>query len=74
MIRKGYIIKENSETDRREYHLKLAEKYYQYTNPMRESIGKLCNRLESTLSSAQLANMETLLQTIEDNLESIAAQ
>lgn len=74
LIRKGYIIKENSETDRREYHLKLAEKYYQYTNPMRESIGKLCNRLESTLSSAQLANMETLLQTIEDNLESIAAQ
>lgn len=28
LIRKGYIVKENSDTDRREYHLKLSDKFY----------------------------------------------
>ena len=30
LIRKGYIVKENSDTDRREYHLKLSDKFYCY--------------------------------------------
>ena len=31
LIKKGYIVKENSDIDRREYHLKLSEKYYHYS-------------------------------------------
>jgi DNA-binding MarR family transcriptional regulator len=69
LMRKGYIVKENSTTDRREYHLKLADKYYQYTNPMRENIGKLCNRLERKLSSEELVKLEALLHEVEDSLE-----
>ena len=35
LIKKGYIEKQNSTTDRREYHLVLSEKYYKYTSVMR---------------------------------------
>ena len=31
LIKKGYIERENSRTDRREYHLVLSEKFYRYT-------------------------------------------
>ncbi|MBQ5549549.1 MAG: MarR family transcriptional regulator [Bacteroidales bacterium] len=30
LIKKGYIVKENSDIDRREYHLVLSEKFYRY--------------------------------------------
>ena len=34
LIKKGYIVKENSDVDRREYHLILSEKYYNYNGLM----------------------------------------
>ena len=37
LIKKGYIVKENSDIDRREYHLKLSEKYYHYAGLMKSS-------------------------------------
>ena len=30
LIKKGYLERENSQVDRREYHLILSEKYYHY--------------------------------------------
>ena len=30
LIRKGYLVRENSDIDRREYHLVLSEKFYNY--------------------------------------------
>ena len=30
LIKKGYLERENSQTDRREYHLVLSEKFYNY--------------------------------------------
>ena len=30
LIRKGYLERQNSQTDRREYHLVLSEKFYTY--------------------------------------------
>ena len=35
LIRKGYIIRQNSSTDRREYHLVLSEKFFSYRALMR---------------------------------------
>ncbi len=32
LIKKGYLVRQNSTVDRREYHLILSEKYYTYMN------------------------------------------
>ena len=32
LIKKGYLERQNSTTDRREYHLILSEKFYNYMN------------------------------------------
>ena len=42
---KGYIVKENSDVDRREYHLKLSEKYYHYNGLMAEYVDTVMERM-----------------------------
>ena len=44
LIKKGYLKKQNSDTDRREYHLVLSEKYYNYTDIMRSYVKTVLGR------------------------------
>ena len=37
LIRKGYLERQNSAVDRREYHLVLSEKFYNYAGPLARS-------------------------------------
>ena len=50
LIKKGYIVKENSDVDRREYHLKLSEKYYNYNGLMTEYVDTVMQRILEILS------------------------
>ena len=50
LIKKGYLKKQNSSTDRREYHLVLSEKYYGYTDIMRGYVKTVMDRIEESFT------------------------
>lgn len=50
LIKKGYLKKQNSSTDRREYHLVLSEKYYGYTDIMRGYVKTVMDRIEASFT------------------------
>ena len=58
LIRKGYIVKENSDTDRREYHLKLSDKFYCYNGLMQSYIATVLGRIHARFTSEELATFE----------------
>lgn len=61
LIKKGYIEKQNSTTDRREYHLILTDKYYGYTNMVRSYIEKMCKDAEQSFTEEEVALLEKLM-------------
>ena len=68
LIKKGYLIKQNSETDRREYHLVLSEKYYGYTDIMRSYVDTVMDRIAKTFSLSEQESFTAALAKISDEL------
>ncbi len=68
LIKKGYLIKQNSTTDRREYHLVLSEKYYGYTDIMRSYVKTVVDKISDEFTEEELATFETMLKRIEDEM------
>lgn len=64
LIKKGYIEKQNSLTDRREYHLVLAEKYYKYTGQMSTYLDKIAQKVESEFTAEEVENLSQMLHRI----------
>ena len=68
LMRKGYLVRQNSETDRREYHLVLSEKYYKYMELLTSYEDTVCRRIQSRFSKDELAVFDRILKTISDEL------
>ena len=68
LIKKGYIERLNSTTDRREYHLKLSEKYYNYINLMNNYQMEVIERIEKRFSPEELAKFDEILNVMADEL------
>ena len=68
LMRKGYLVRQNSETDRREYHLVLSEKYYKYMELLPSYEDTVCSRIQSRFSEDELAVFDRILKTISDEL------
>lgn len=68
LIRKGYLIKENSDTDRREYHLKLTDKYYGYTDIMRSYVRTVVERINECFSVEDRSRFAAFLDRISKEL------
>ena len=68
LIKKGYIERLNSTTDRREYHLKLSEKYYNYINLMNNYQIEVIERIEKRFSPEELAKFDEILNVMADEL------
>lgn len=68
LIKKGYLQKQNSEIDRREYHLVLTEKYYGYTDIMRSYVHTVTGRMDENFSPEEAAALEKLLGRISDEM------
>ena len=68
LIKKGYIERENSQTDRREYHLILSDKYRTY----REISGKyrdtVMERVAARFSAEDAAKFEEILNVMASEL------
>ena len=68
LMRKGYLVRQNSETDRREYHLVLSEKYYNYMALLTSYEDKVCGRIQERFSEDELEVFDRILKTISDEL------
>ena len=68
LIKKGYLKKQNSETDRREYHLVLSEKYYGYADIMRGYVHTVMGRIEKTFTPEETELFSKMLGRISDEL------
>ena len=66
--KKGYIEKENSSTDRREYHLVLSEKYYKYMSLFSVYEDVVMGRIEARFSEEDVKKFDEMLTVISDEL------
>ena len=68
LIKKGYIVKENSDIDRREYHLKLSDKYYNYNGLMKSYVDTVMQRIDQRFTPEEVQTFARILGVIADEL------
>ena len=68
LIKKGYIMKENSDIDRREYHLKLTDKFYQYNGLMKSYVDTVMARIDDRFTPEEVQTFARMLGVIADEL------
>jgi DNA-binding MarR family transcriptional regulator len=68
LVRKGYVEKVQSESDRRTYHLHPTKKFYEYYKISLRYIEKVQKRCEKRFTPEELKNLEDLLKIIDDEL------
>ena len=68
LIKKGYIVKENSDVDRREYHLKLSAKFYQYNGLMKGYVDTVMQRIDERFTPEEVQTFARMLGVIADEL------
>ena len=68
LIRKGYLVRQNSETDRREYHLILSDKFHNYMSLLTTYEGTVTQRILDRFPEEDLKVFDRMLKTISDEL------
>ena len=68
LIKKGYIERENSPTDRREYHISLSQKYYDYINLLNDYEEIVMSRLAERLPQEDIDKFCEILNIISTEL------
>ena len=68
LIKKGYLIRQNSETDRREYHLILSDKYYGYTDIMRSYVDTVVGRIRKSFTPEEAKQFGDMLDRISNEV------
>lgn len=68
LIKKGYVEKIRSESDRREYHLRPTQKYIDYYNISNDYVHTVLQRLEHRISPEECTKLEELLTLLSDEL------
>jgi DNA-binding MarR family transcriptional regulator len=68
LMRKGYLVRQNSETDRREYHLVLSEKYSNYLAFLTSYEDTVCRRIQDRFAEEELRVFDRILKTISEEL------
>ena len=68
LIRKGYLLKRRSESDKREYHLEITQKYIDYYNISDDYVKVVMERMRSRFSPEELDKLEEMLQVISQEL------
>ena len=68
LIKKGYLARENSTIDRREYHLVLTEKYYTYMNIYANYELTVMRRVMERFPEEDVACFDRILQVMSNEL------
>ena len=66
LIKKGYLERQNSTVDRREYHLILSEKYYTYMNLYANYELTVMRRVAERFPPEDVAVFDRILQLMSD--------
>ncbi|NCE63541.1 MarR family transcriptional regulator [Pseudoflavonifractor sp. 524-17] len=68
LIQKGYVRKEQSPADKREYHLEVTSKYIDYYNISYRYLSTVMERIKRRFSPEKVRELEEMLQVISDEL------
>ena len=68
LIKKGYLDRQNSTVDRREYHLILSEKYYTYMNLYANYELTVMRRVAEHFPPEDVAVFDRILQVMSEEL------
>ena len=68
LVKKGYVEKIQSTTDRREYHLRPTQKYIDYYNISTAYMTAVMNRITQRFTPAECAKLEEMLTIISREL------
>lgn len=68
LIKKGYVQKIQSKEDKREYRLKVTDKWVNYYNISYSYLQEVMKRIEGRFSEEELAIMEQILNVMDKEL------
>ena len=68
LIKKGYLERQNSSSDRREYYLVLSEKYYNYMSLFSSYQKTVIERIEKRFPPEDLEKFDEILRVISEEL------
>lgn len=68
LMKKGYLKRENSDQDRREYYLVLSEKYYGYLELMNSYIHKVIERTNERFDQVDIDKLTEILGIVSKEL------
>ena len=68
LMKKGYLERHNSQTDRREYHLVLSEKFYRYMGLLSSYEHTVMQRIEQRFSPEDVQKFDEILQIMSKEL------
>jgi DNA-binding MarR family transcriptional regulator len=68
LMKKGYIEKIQSEEDKREYHLQVTQKYYDYFNMGQTYLTEVSQRAEEHFDADEIQKLDRILEEISDKL------
>ena len=68
LVRKGYIEKVNSDTDKREYHLRTTQRFSDYYAINQSYINTVMKRIRERFSDKETKQLENMLQIISQEL------
>ncbi|MBO4618360.1 MAG: MarR family transcriptional regulator [Lachnospiraceae bacterium] len=68
LIKKGYIEKIRSEKDKREYHLRVTDKYYNYYNLSQNYVNTVVERSKEHFTPEQIEILDGILTDMSQEL------
>ena len=68
LVQKGYVRKEQSPDDKREYHLVVTQKYIDYYNISYRYLGTVMGRIKERFSPEDVDKLEEMLDVISKEL------
>ena len=68
LIRKGYVEKVQSPSDRREYHLRPTQKFHDYYNLSSAYVQEVMNRVRERFTPEEVAQMDRVLRIVGQEL------
>ena len=70
LVKKGYLTKVQSREDKREYHLRVTQKYLDYYNISYQYMDTVLQRMEERFSPEELEILVRMLKVLDEELMS----
>lgn len=68
LIKKGYLKKRQSETDKREYHLEVTQKFHEYYNISYRYLEVVADRVKKRFTPEEVEQFEHILSVMSNEL------